>query len=64
MRKDLSSAVAAVVGSLPGLTLPFVAALVLPARSSDLLLLAMSVAVTQAVIVSSGRPWTGCSWRR
>jgi hypothetical protein len=53
VKKDLSSAVAAVVGSLPGFTLPFVAALVLPARSSDLLLLAMSVAVTQAVIVSS-----------
>jgi hypothetical protein len=40
--KDLASAVAAVVGSLPGLTLPFVAELVLGPRASDLLLLALS----------------------
>lgn len=53
MKKDLSSAIAAVVGSLPGFTLPFVAALVLSPRGSDVLLLAVSVAVTQAVIVSS-----------
>lgn len=53
VRKDLSSAVAAVVGSLPGFTLPFVAALVLSPRGSDVLLLALSVAITQAVIVSS-----------
>jgi hypothetical protein len=53
VKKDLSSAVAAVVGSLPGFTLPFVAALVLDPGGSDILLLAMSVAVTQAVIVSS-----------
>ena len=52
-KKDLSSAVAAVVGSLPGFTLPFVASLVLSSRTSDVLLLAVSVAVTQAVIVSS-----------
>ena len=53
MKKDLSSAVAAVVGSLPGFTLPFVAALVLSPRDSDVLLLALSVAITQSVIVSS-----------
>src|SRR5690606_29502913 len=53
LRKDLSTAVAAVVGSLPGFTLPFVAALVLAPEDSDLLLLAVSVAVTVAVIVSS-----------
>ena len=48
VKKDLSSAVAAVVGSLPGFTLPFVAALVLSPRASDVLLLALSVAITQA----------------
>lgn len=53
MKKDLSSAIAAVVGSLPGFTLPFVAALVLGPGGSDMLLLALSVAITQAVIVSS-----------
>jgi hypothetical protein len=53
MKKDLSSAAAAVIRSLPGFTLPLVAALVLSPRSSDVLLLAVSVAVTQAVIVSS-----------
>jgi hypothetical protein len=53
VKKDLSSAIAAVVGSLPGFTLPFVAALVLAPRASDVLLLALSVAITQAVIVSS-----------
>jgi hypothetical protein len=54
LRKDLPTAVAAIIGSLPGFTLPFVAALVLPPGSSDVLLLAMSVAVTVSVIVSSG----------
>ena len=58
MKKDLSSAVAAIIGSLPGFTLPFVAALVLSPRDSDLLLLAVSVAVTQAVIVSSAADLT------
>lgn len=53
MKKGLSSAAAAIVGSLPGFTLPFVAALVLAPRDSDLLLLALSVAITQSVIVSS-----------
>ena len=47
VKKDLSSAVAAIVGSLPGFTLPFVAALVLSPRASDVLLLALSVAITQ-----------------
>ena len=58
MRKDLSSAVAAIVGSLPGFTLPFVAALVLSPRESDLLLLALSVAITQAIIVTSAAELT------
>lgn len=53
MRKDLASAVAAIIGSLPGFTLPFVAAFVLSPGTSDLLLLALSIAVTQAVIVSA-----------
>jgi Na+-driven multidrug efflux pump len=53
VRKDLHTAVAAIIGSLPGFTLPFVAALVLPPGTSDLLLLAMSVAITVSVIVSS-----------
>jgi O-antigen/teichoic acid export membrane protein len=53
VRKDLSSAVAAIIGSLPGFTLPFVAAFVLSPGTSDLLLLAVSIAVTQAVIVSA-----------
>lgn len=52
-RGNLASAVAAVVGSLPGFTLPFVAALVLSPRDSDLLLLALSVGITPAIIVSS-----------
>jgi hypothetical protein len=58
VRKDLASAVAAIVGSLPGFTLPFVAALVLSPRTSDLLLLAVSIAVTQSVIVSSAAELT------
>ncbi len=53
MKKDLSSATAAVLGSLPGFTLPFVAALVLAPGDSDLLLLALSVGITQAIIVSA-----------
>ena len=53
VRKDLASAVAAIIGSLPGFTLPFVAAFVLSPGTSDLLLLALSIAVTQAVIVSA-----------
>lgn len=53
MKKDLSTAVAAILGSLPGFTLPFVAALVLAPSTSDVLLLAMSVAITQSVIVSA-----------
>ncbi|GAA5110766.1 polysaccharide biosynthesis C-terminal domain-containing protein [Pseudonocardia adelaidensis] len=53
MRKDLPTAIAAIVGSLPGFTLPFVAALVLAPGTSDVLLLAMSVAITVSVIVSS-----------
>jgi peptidoglycan biosynthesis protein MviN/MurJ (putative lipid II flippase) len=53
VRKDLPTAAAAIIGSLPGFTLPFVAALVLPPDTSDLLLLAMSVAITVSVIVSS-----------
>jgi len=58
VRKDLASAVAAIVGSLPGFTLPFVAALVLSPGASDLLLLAVSIAVTQSVIVSSAAELT------
>lgn len=58
MRKDLASAVAAVVGSLPGFTLPFVAALVLGQQTSDILLLAVSIGVTQSVIVSSAAELT------
>jgi peptidoglycan biosynthesis protein MviN/MurJ (putative lipid II flippase) len=53
VRKDLASGVAAIIGSLPGFTLPFVAAFVLSPGTSDLLLLAVSIAVTQAVIVSA-----------
>ena len=53
MRKDLNTAVAAIVGSLPGFTFPFVAALVLTPGASDVLLLATSVAITVSVIVSS-----------
>lgn len=49
----MASAVAAIVGSLPGFSLPFVAALVLPAGQSDLLLLALSVGITPAIVVSS-----------
>ena len=52
-RGSLPSAVAAIVGSLPGFTLPFVAALVLPAGQSDVLLLALSVGITPAIVVSS-----------
>jgi hypothetical protein len=52
-RADLASAVAAVLGSLPGFTLPFVAAIVLPPGQADLLLLALSVGITPAIIVSS-----------
>jgi hypothetical protein len=58
VRKDLASAVAAIVGSLPGFTLPFVAALVLSPRASDILLLSVSIAVTQSVIVSSAAELT------
>jgi peptidoglycan biosynthesis protein MviN/MurJ (putative lipid II flippase) len=53
VRKDLNTAVAAIVGSLPGFTFPFVAALVLTPGASDVLLLATSVAITVSVIVSS-----------
>jgi hypothetical protein len=53
VRKDLPTAVAAIIGSLPGFTLPFVAALVLAPAASDVLLLALSVAITVSVIVSS-----------
>jgi hypothetical protein len=53
LRKDLHTAVAAIVGSLPGFTFPFVAALVLAPGASDVLLLATSVAITVSVIVSS-----------
>jgi hypothetical protein len=53
VRKDLPTAVAAIIGSLPGFTLPFVAALVLDPGASDILLLATSVAITVSVIVSS-----------
>jgi hypothetical protein len=52
-RSSIASAVAAIVGSLPGFTLPFAAALVLPAGQSDLLLLALSVGITPAIVVSS-----------
>jgi hypothetical protein len=52
-RGSIASAIAAVVGSLPGFTLPFVAALVLSPRDSDVLLLALSVAITPSIIVSS-----------
>jgi hypothetical protein len=52
-RSSLASAAAAIIGSLPGFTLPFVAALVLPAGESDLLLLALSVGITPAIVVSS-----------
>jgi hypothetical protein len=53
LRKDLPTAAAAIVGSLPGFTLPFVAALLLTPGASDVLLLAMSVAITVALIVSA-----------
>jgi hypothetical protein len=53
LRKDLHTAAAAIIGSLPGFTFPFVAALVLAPGASDLLLLATSVAITVSVIVSS-----------
>jgi peptidoglycan biosynthesis protein MviN/MurJ (putative lipid II flippase) len=53
LRKDLPTAAAAIVGSLPGFTFPFVAALVLTPGDSDVLLLATSVAITVSVIVSS-----------
>ncbi len=53
VRGSLPSAVAAIVGSLPGFTLPFVAALALPADESDVLLLALSVGITPAIVVSS-----------
>lgn len=53
VRKDLHTAAAAIIGSLPGFTLPFVAALVLDPGDSDILLLATSVAITVSVIVSS-----------
>jgi hypothetical protein len=52
-RGSLPSAAAAIVGSLPGFTLPFAAALVLPAGQSDVLLLALSVGITPAIVVSS-----------
>ncbi|HEY0811945.1 MAG TPA: hypothetical protein VGE11_01585 [Pseudonocardia sp.] len=52
-RSSVASAVAAIVGSLPGFTLPFAAALVLPAGQSDLLLLALSVGITPSIVVSS-----------
>jgi hypothetical protein len=58
VRKDLASAAAAIIGSLPGFTLPFVAALVLRPHASDVLLLAVSIAVTQSVIVSSAAELT------
>ena len=58
MRKDLASAGAAIIGSLPGFTLPFVAAVVLRPHESDVLLLAVSIAVTQSVIVSSAAELT------
>jgi hypothetical protein len=53
LRKDLHTAAAAIIGSLPGFTFPFVAALVLTPGASDVLLLATSVAITVSVIVSS-----------
>jgi hypothetical protein len=53
MRKDLPTAVAAIIGSLPGFTLPFTAALVLSPHDSDMFLLSISVAITQAIIVTS-----------
>jgi hypothetical protein len=53
VRKDLPTAAAAIIGSLPGFTLPFVAALLLTPGASDVLLLAMSVAITVALIVSA-----------
>ena len=52
-RASLGSATAAIVGSLPGFTLPFVAALVLPAQDSDVLLLALSVGITPSIIVGA-----------
>jgi hypothetical protein len=52
-RASLASATAAIVGSLPGFTLPFVAALVLPAQDSDVLLLALSVGITPSIIVGA-----------
>jgi hypothetical protein len=51
VRKDLPTAAAAIIGSLPGFTLPFVAALLLTPGASDVLLLAMSVAITVSLIV-------------
>ncbi|MHA6616927.1 polysaccharide biosynthesis protein [Pseudonocardia sp. DLS-67] len=53
MRQDLHTAAAAIIGSLPGFTFPFVAALVLDPGDSDILLLATSVAITVSVIISS-----------
>jgi hypothetical protein len=52
-RGNLASATAAILGSLPGFSLPFVAALELAPGRSDLLLLGLSVGITPAIIVSS-----------
>jgi hypothetical protein len=72
VRKDLTSAVAAIVGSLPGFILPFVAALVLSPSASDVLLLAVSIAITQSVVSSAAElttvaEYAGCwavRWNR
>jgi O-antigen/teichoic acid export membrane protein len=53
MNKDFTSATAAILGALPGFTLPFVAAVALSPRDSDGLLLAVSIAVTVSVIAST-----------
>src|SRR5215218_8412105 len=53
MNKDVSNATAAVLGALPGFTLPFVAAATLSPAASDALLLAVSIAVTVSVIAST-----------
>jgi Na+-driven multidrug efflux pump len=53
MNKDFSSATAAILGALPGFTLPFVAAVSVSPRESDALLLAVSIAVTVSVIAGT-----------
>lgn len=52
-RGDLATVGAAVVGAAPGLALPFAIALVYPAATSDIALLAISVAVTATALAGA-----------